>query len=255
VGISWRGGYAVEGSPLGIYTGPTLSVSGTSATVSPGGPLNVRVTGAAGAAVTITLPSVAAGLQDGQCVYVTTFDASGFPTQVVPANPGGGDNIVGGSQWNLANYGASAVFYARVASGVANWLVLASNTFAPYIFPLQPTLAAGAQGPLSLGSIIVPQGPRYAHSLWLACYSASGPTVLSGGTLTLSFTGLASSPATLAISSPNGASAQTFAPGNANRITVPNGTPSATGTLLEATVSTNAAFAGPTNCVAGLTFW
>lgn len=242
-------GYMVEGLPPGIFSGPTLSVATTSAVLTPA-VTNVRVTGAAGAAVTITLPSVAAGLQDGQAVFVTTFDASGFPTQIVPANPGGGDNIVGGTQWNLANYGAFALLYARVAAGVANWLVMASNTFAPFTFPLQPTLAAGAQGPLSLGGIIVPQGPRYAHGLWLFC-----PAVLTGGTLTLSVTGLAASPATLAVSSPNGAIGQIFAPGNANRITVPNGTPGATGTLMQATVSTNAAFAGPATVMAGIDFW
>lgn len=242
-------GYMVEGPPPGIFSGPTLSVAGTSAVLTPA-VSNVRVTGAAGAPVTITLPTVAQGLQDGQAIFVVTFDGAGFPTQIVPGNPGGGDNIVGGTQWNLAQYNGFALLYARVAAGVANWLVMASNTFETYHFPLQPTLAAGAQGPIPLGTILVPQGPRYAHSLFTSCNGT-----LSGGSLTMTMTGLAN-PSSQTVSSGANSTGQLFAPGNNNRITVPNaGTNNANGTLCTASVSTAAGFAGATAVDVTLCMW
>jgi hypothetical protein len=234
------------GTPLGIFTGPTANVTT--------GPVNlpptttfVRVLGGGGTVV-LNLPTAAQGVTDGQWMSFVTFDAGGAPTILTPA---AGDNIVGGPAWNLAAFGASATIEARVVGTVVNWIVIATNTFETYHFPLQPTLAAGAQGPIPLGTIFVPQGPRYLHSAWTSANAA-----LTGGSLTVSMTGLASSPATFTITNPANGTGTLFSPGNANRITVPNTGPSnATGTLLTASVSTVAGFGGATGVDFTVCFW
>jgi hypothetical protein len=225
------GGYMWGSAGQVVITGPTLNlVAGTynvAATTT-----NIRVSSGA---VTLNLPSVAQGVQDGQQLFVVTFDTSGNATVI---NAAAGDNILGGPSYNLASYAATVTLQARVAGGVANWLVVACNTFTTLLFPTQPTLVAGAQGPLPLGSIILPQGPRYMHSVWGICAAA-----LSAGQLTLSITGMFATPSTYVINSPNQSLGTLYAPGNANRITVPN-TGAGGPTLLTATVTTTAAFAG-----------
>lgn len=228
-----------------IITGPTTSITGPISYQAL--PTDTAIRVSSGAA-TITLATAAQGIQDGQLLYVITFDATGALTTITA---GGSDSIAAGPSVGLAEYGAYVVLKARYAGGgVISWTIFSTNPFDRYPFPLQPTLAAGAQGPLSLGSILIPQGVRF---LKLAAFAHDA--VVSAGTSTFNIHGLNNDPQTLTISNPNSSVGQLNSPGNNNWKTLPNLVPLANGTRVSATITTNAAFAGPTTVCGVLEFW
>jgi hypothetical protein len=211
-----------------------------------------------GGPTTITLGSVSlapgtpgSGIRDGQRVTIVSFDSGGDAIAIVPT---AGDNINGGSQFNLGEYGAFLELQARNAGIVTNWVVVGMyDGWDTMMFPLQPALAAGAQGPLSLGTLFIPQGPRFLHSIWVGA-----PAALTAGSLSVVVTGPSGGPRTVTLSSPGPPTQATgtlFNPGNANELTVPIAGASA-GAIFTATVSTVAAFAPAMACPCVLLkFW
>lgn len=196
----------------------------------------------------VTLPSASKGTAvNGQRIALVSFDAAGNLVQVLADS---GDDIEGGPVFTLGFYGAHMELEARIVPGstATHWLLVSTNGRGVQTFPIQPTLAAGAQGPLDLGGIIIPQGPRYLASIWAACDAA-----LTGGSLTVTVHGLFADPTTLTISNGFANNGVLYNPGNANRITVPkaNGGPA----LLTASVSTIAGFGGATRIYAGVDLW
>jgi hypothetical protein len=234
------------GSPRSgvVLTGPTTSITGPITYQMLATDSSIRVTSGP---ATINLATAATGVQDGALVYIVSFDASG---NLITINAAGGDNINGGPTLGLSEYGAYVVLKARNSGGVTNWTIYSTNPFDRYPFPLNPTLVAGAQGPLSMGYAMVPQGVRY---LKLAYFGLDA--IVGAGTVTILVHGLQNDPQTLTIVNPNSAVAQINSPGNNNWKTLPNLVPLADGTRVQATVSTNAAFTGPTTVFGGLEFW
>ena len=231
--------------------GPTVTGAITNIT-SANSPYQVKVTdtwiACQSGPIALTLPTVAQGVQNGQRFGFINYDSSGHSMTIAP---GVGDNVEGGAGPFAPNvYALSFDLVASVAGSVITWETTARGTFDRYIFPLQPTLAAGAQGPLSLGWVFVPQGPRYPHGVIF-----SHDAVLTGGSSTFSITGLAVSPGTWTISPPNDTNYTLFNPGNASRLTAPNAVPVQAGTKLQCTITTAAGFAGPTTCFAQIEFW
>jgi hypothetical protein len=233
------------GTPAGpLVVGPVTSVSSGAYQALSTDSL-IRVTG--GAAVTITLGSVSiappapgSGIQQGQRLTIVSFDSGGDTIAIVPTS---GDNIDGGTQWNLGEYGAFVELEARNAAGVTNWIVIGQSCFEGFTFPIQPALAAGAQGPLNLGTLFIPEGPRYLHSVW-----AGAPTAITAGTITITITGPSGGPRTITLTSATQTTGTLFAPGNANEVTVPT----QAGALFTASLSTNAAFTPAMACPAVL---
>jgi hypothetical protein len=218
-----------------IITGPTTTVAtGTNYQALPTDTF-IRVSG--GPSV-ITLPTVAQGLTNGQRIAILGFDLSGNNITVVPG-AGPGDNIDGGAAWALGFYASFVEFQCRISGATANWLQTSGNTTQDYVFPLQPALAAGAQGPINLGSFLVAQALRYVSGIWIAANSAA----LTGGSFSISVNGLVGSPATLTVSSGAQATATVYSPGTPGRATVPGNAGAGFGALLSATVSTVAGFA------------
>jgi hypothetical protein len=241
VGYLGRAGYeAVTG--LGGTTGPTTSVNGGTYNMLPGDTA-IRVNLAP---QTINLAGAAAGVQDGQHVLIINFDTGNGPVVLVPH---AGDDIVGGPSFNLAFYDDVIVLQARIAAGVVHWIIASSSSFTQLQFPLQPTLAAGAQGPISLGYILLPAAVRYLHSVYYAHDAA-----LAAGQSTVILHGLATDPSPFTCTAPAQASGNIFPPGSGPRLTTQNvGT--GLGCLIQATVTTNAAFSGPTTVVCTLRAW
>lgn len=184
--------------------------------------------------VTVTLAAASAGVRNGQLVTVLSFDAGGATMAIVPH---AGDSIDFGSQINLGEYAAYVTLEASISAGVITWLIVAQSNFDYFAFPLQPALAAGAQGPLSLGTIAIPSGPRFLHSIGVCA-----PAAVTAGAMTVVITGPSGGPRTVTIQStgPTQGALTLFNPGNGNELTVPGSFGMA---VFTATVSTNAAFA------------
>jgi hypothetical protein len=238
------GGGGGVGTAGPIATGATTTI-GTGAYTALASDTYIRCNGGAlGNPTTITLPTVASGLRAGQRIAICSFDLSGNLVTILPA---AGDNIVGGTAYNLGNYGEVVEFQCRIAGTVANWLMTSRYVHPIFTFPIQPTLAAGAQGPLSMGWVQIPQGPVYVFAI-----AISHDAALTGGVSTFSLNGLSTTPHTQTITSPAKDTMFVVSPGNAGWLTVPG---ASAGASVQLTISTNAAFAGPTTAFASLLLW
>lgn len=246
-GTGWSAASPSVAGPFSgaTITGPTTTIGAGAYAMLPTD-TNIRVTGGP---ATITLLG-AANLRDGQRVYIVSFDASGNAVTIAAQ---AGDNIVGAGPWQLAQYGAFVELQVRISGGgtVANWLVVSSNTFVSLPFPIQPVLAAGAQGPISMGYILLPQGPRYLHSLFFALDAA----IAAGGHATVNVHGLFADPTTIVIGPAAAGNGTIYGPGNPNRVSVPNLAGTNVGTRIQATVTTDAAFGGATTIAGLLQAW
>lgn len=231
------------GSVGPMYVVPVTAISGAYQMSGLEGGM-IRIGG--GLTPTVTLPGSAAGTaRPGQRFTIINFVVGGLNNQILP---GAGDNIEGGTVIHLPLYGDRMTLVNRMAlpNPAANWLLEATTTTFFAMAPVQPTLAPGAQGPISCGAILVPGGVRSLAEIQI-CTDA----VLTGSQLTVAIGGH-NAAISLTVGNNQQAARNPQAPGAI--LTIPNAN-TGIGTFCPVTVTTTAGFSGATTVAVSGRWW